>query len=95
MSLKPSQRVINVTPLYDYHLKIQFGDEKEFQINLEPTLYGEVFEELKDKELFSQVSIDYGTICWPNGADIASDTLRIWCENGRVLSFQETAAQFI
>jgi hypothetical protein len=61
----------------DYIYKVQFSDNKEGEINLQPFLWGEAFEELKDKNLFKQASIDdtSGTISWPNGVDIALETL--------------------
>jgi len=34
-----------------------------------------VFRELKDLDYFRQVGIRYGAITWPNGQDIAPETV--------------------
>jgi hypothetical protein len=46
-------------------------------VDLEDDLYGEVFEPLKDKKLFSKIKVDKDleTIVWENGADLAPEYL--------------------
>ncbi|HLF88934.1 MAG TPA: DUF2442 domain-containing protein [Anaerolineales bacterium] len=60
-----------------YRLRLSFADGKVGEIDLEDELWGEVFELLKDKEVFKQFRIDpeLGTIIWPNGADFAPEFL--------------------
>jgi hypothetical protein len=57
-------------------LEIVFQDGKRGELQLEKRLFGPVFEPLRDPALFSMVAVDdFGVICWPNGADLAPETV--------------------
>lgn len=61
----------------DYRIWLKFSDKVEGEVDLETELWGEIFEPLKDKSRFAEVSLDreLGTIVWPNGADFAPEFL--------------------
>ncbi len=76
--LAPLIDVTEVRVLARYVVALTFADESERVIDLEPLLWGPVFEPLlADYALFRQVVVDAeaGTIAWPNGADISPRTL--------------------
>jgi hypothetical protein len=61
-----------------YVVELTFADGAVRVIDLEPLLWGPMFEPLlADYDLFRRVCIDddAGTIVWPNGADISPRTL--------------------
>ncbi len=76
--LPPLIDVTDVRILARYVVELTFADGSERVIDLEPLLWGPMFEPLvADYELFRQVRVDpdAGTIVWPNGADISPRTL--------------------
>ena len=60
-----------------YRIWLRFADGVEGEIDLEPELWGEMFEPLKDKALFAQFKLypERSTIFWPNDADLAPEFL--------------------
>lgn len=73
-------RVTAVEIVDAYTLRLTFTDQSEQTINFEPILSGPVFGPLKERQLFNQVRLDedFGTLVWPNGADIAPNVLYDW-----------------
>jgi hypothetical protein len=73
MDILPS--VIRATYEGDFRIRLTFHDNLEGTVDFQAWLDGPVFEALKDRAYFQQFFIDGGTVVWPNGADIAPETL--------------------
>ena len=56
-------------------IRLRFNDGLEGVVDFTEWLEGPVFDALKDPEYFERFFLDGGTIAWPNGADIAPETL--------------------
>ena len=69
--------VVSVEVLRPYVLSVSFADGACREIDLEPLLYGEMFEPLRDPAAFSKAAVDpvLGTVVWPNGADPSPEYL--------------------
>lgn len=59
----------------EYRIHVTFNDNSEKTIDFKDWLQGPIFEPLKDIEYFKRFFVDGWTISWPNGADIAPETL--------------------
>ena len=70
-------KVTTARHLKEYVIWLSFSDGTEGEIDLRDELYGEVFEPLKNPDLFRTffVNPEWGTIAWPNGADLAPEFL--------------------
>lgn len=67
--------VVRAEYRYDYVIEIEFDNGVTKLVDFSSWLEGPVFEPLKDKETFQSFFLDGWTIAWPNGADIAPETL--------------------
>ena len=70
--------VRSVRYLDNLRVHLTFTDGTERDMDLEPYLHGPIFDPLRnDPKLFAQVYVDpeSETLTWPNGADIAPETL--------------------
>ena len=69
--------VIEVRHVQNYTVWLKFENGAAGEVDLSASLKGSMFEPLHDIEFFKQVRVDpeLGTIVWPNGADIAPETL--------------------
>ncbi len=58
-------------------LRLAFNDGSVREVDLSGELFGEVFEPLRDPDVFARVYLnpDTGTIEWPSGADLAPEFL--------------------
>ena len=63
-----------------YELRLWFDDGREQVIDFKPMLEGPLFGELRDPARFREVQLDtdFGTLVWPNGADIDPMMLYDW-----------------
>ena len=77
------KQAVSVIVLRPYLLEVTFDDGTSRQVDMEPELWGPMFEPLRNLELFRQVRVDpdLKTIAWPNGADVSPEFLIYGDEN--------------
>jgi hypothetical protein len=67
--------VIHAAYVDGYRLDLEFSEGRRGIVDFEPWLDGPVFEPLRDIQYFRRYFLEGGTVAWPNGADIAPETL--------------------
>jgi Protein of unknown function (DUF2442) len=58
-----------------FRIHLTFHNQSERTLDFRPWLEGPVFEALRDPAHFREFFVDGGTVAWPNGADVAPETL--------------------
>jgi len=71
------RHVVDARYLGDYKVWLEFNDGRKGVVDLADDLYGEHFEQLRNRERFAEFYLDYGlaTIAWDSGVDFAADYL--------------------
>jgi hypothetical protein len=73
--MKQLPNVIHAEYRGDHKIYLGFNDGAEAVVDFSDWLDGPIFEPLKSPEYFSRFFLEGGTVAWPNGADIAPETL--------------------
>ncbi|MGH7582521.1 MAG: DUF2442 domain-containing protein [Gemmatimonadales bacterium] len=73
---EPIPKVVDASYRGGYRIRLTFRDGTAGTVDFQPYLgMGPVFAPLKAKDYFARFLIDGDTVSWPNGADIAPETL--------------------
>jgi hypothetical protein len=72
-----NHRIVGFMVAGPHSLELRFEDGRRKRVNLLPLLDGPIFKPLQAPSYFRRVKLDAvaGTVVWPNGADIAPETL--------------------
>jgi hypothetical protein len=71
-------RAVSVDALQGYRLRVRFVDGLEGVVDMSELVASPnagVFAALADAEAFNRVFVALGAVCWPDGLDIAPDTI--------------------
>ena len=74
--MKELVRVVEAEHVSGHKLRVRFNDGDVRTVDFSAWLRGPVFTPLRDVREFKKFFLSGGTVCWPNGADIAPETLR-------------------
>ena len=73
MKFLPS--VVRAEYVDNYRIQLTFNDGTSGAVDFVNWLEGPVFQPLLEGDYFRRFFLDGGTVAWPNGADIAPETL--------------------
>jgi len=59
----------------EFRIRVTFNDDCEAMIDFRQWLNGPIFEPVRNPAYFKTFFVAGGTVSWPNGADIAPETL--------------------
>ena len=77
-------RILEVEVVGEHRLRLAFDDGMSGELDASNWDWHGIFEPLSDPEYFARVELDdeLGSIRWPNGADVAPETLHLWVARG-------------
>lgn len=68
-------RAVNVLPLDNYILQVEFNNGEIRLFDVSPYLEKGIFSKLKNVAFFMRAHQEYGTVVWDETLDIAPETL--------------------
>lgn len=68
-------QVVSARHVNGYVIATRFDDGTKKDIDVSRCFKGPVFEPLKNLKFFKKFFIEAGTLAWPNGVDIAPESL--------------------
>lgn len=66
---------VRVRALDNYCIEVSLQDERIGRFDMTPYLDIGLFKRLREPGYFARVDVQFGAICWPDGQDIAPETL--------------------
>lgn len=89
-----NNKITHVYVLGGKRLALRFDDGFEGNLDFSLHAFEGITAPLAEDNYFQRVRVEGSSIAWPNGYDICPDVLRVWCDQGRILTDQETNAAF-
>jgi len=68
-------KVIKVQPKQGHTLNLWFANGEQRYFDMKPYLDFEVFQALKNQDMFNTATIFLGSVTWSNNSDLSYDTL--------------------
>ena len=69
--------VVKAKHVSEFIIATRFNNGAEKHIDISQWFKGPVFKPLKDPKFFAKFFIEGGTLAWPNGVDIAPESLYV------------------
>ena len=73
--------VRQVKPNEDYTLELEFVNGESRIFDMRPLIKVKPWNKVAPLTIFVKACVSYGTVVWPSGIDIASDTLYLDSKN--------------
>jgi len=67
--------IVDVRHVAPRTLQVLFSDGLSGKVVIDPSFCSGVFTALKDEEIIKMAQIEDGAVTWPNGLDLAPDTM--------------------